>query len=73
MGGLVVVCENCGTRFPYGEEILKEIRTQNFCPACTQQWKGFDKIIRYLEKKRELEALESELKQQEGFKVESED
>ncbi|MCK5552485.1 MAG: hypothetical protein KAJ09_05010 [Deltaproteobacteria bacterium] len=73
MGGLVVVRENCGTGFPYGEKIFKEIKAQNFCPACTHQWTGFDKIIHYLEKKRELEALENELKQQEGFKIESED
>ena len=55
------------------EKIFKEIKAQNFCPACTHQWTGFDKIIHYLEKKRELEALENELKQQEGFKIESED
>ncbi len=73
MGGLVVICENCGTKFPYSEKIFKEIKAQNFCPACRQQWRGFDKIIHYLEKKRELEALESELEKQEGFKVESED
>ncbi len=73
MGGLVVICENCGTRFPYSEKIFKEIEEQNFCPACRQQWRGFDKIVHYLDKRRELKALERELEKQGGFKVEFED
>jgi transcription initiation factor IIE alpha subunit len=73
MGGLIVICGNCETRFPYSEKIFKEIEAQNFCPACRQQLRGFNKIIHYLEKKRELKALERELEEQEGFKVESED
>ncbi len=73
MAGLAVICGNCGARFPYSEKIFKEIEAQNFCPACRQQWRGFDKIAHYLDKKRELEALESELERQEGFTVEFED
>ena len=73
MGGLVLICGNCGTRFPYSEVIFKEIEAQNFCPACRQQWRGFDKIVSYLDKKRELKDLEIELEKQEGFKVEFED
>ena len=73
MGGLVVICENCGARFPYSEVIFKEIEAQNFCPACRQQWRGFHKIVHYLDRKRELEALENELEKQEGFNVEFED
>ena len=72
MRGLVVICENCGTRFPCSEKIFKEVEAQDFCPACRQQWVGFDKIVHYLDRKRELEALESELQKQEGFKVELE-
>ncbi|UCD70855.1 MAG: hypothetical protein JSW70_07580 [Syntrophobacterales bacterium] len=73
MGGLVVICANCKTRFPYSEKIFKEIDAQNFCPACRQQWTGFDKIAHYLDKKREITALERELEKQEGFEIESED
>lgn len=73
MGVLVVICENCGARFPHSEKIFKEVEAQNFCPACRQQWKGFGSIVHYLDKKRELEALERELEKQEGFRVEFED
>ena len=73
MGGLVVICGHCGARFPYSEKIFKEVEAQNFCPACRQQWKGFGTIAHYVDKKRELEALEKELEKQEGFRVEFED
>ena len=73
MGGLVVICGNCGARFPYSEKIFKEVEAQNFCPACRQQWRGFGTIVHYLDKKRELEALERELEKKEGFKVEFDD
>ena len=73
MGNLIVICRNCETRFPHSEKIFKEIEAQNFCPACRQQWSGFNRIIHYLEKKRELKDLERELEEQEGFKVEFED
>jgi len=73
MGGLVVICENCGTRFPSREKIFKEIEAQNFCPACRQQWRGFEKIVNYLDKMQELKALERELEKQGGFTVEFED
>lgn len=70
MADLAVICGNCGARFRYSERIFKEIEAQNFCPACRQQWGGFDKIAQYLDKRRELKALESELESQEGFTVE---
>jgi hypothetical protein len=80
MGDLVVICGNCGARFPYSEKIFKEVEAQNFCPACRQQWRGFETIAHFQDKKRELEdkkreleALKKELKKQEGFRVEFED
>ncbi len=73
MGGLVVICGNCGARFPYSEKIFQEVEAQNFCPACRAQWKGFGAIFYYLKKKQELEALEKELDKREGFRVEFED
>ncbi len=72
MGDLVLICGHCGTRFPYSEAMFKEIEAQNFCPACRQQWRGFDKIVSYLDKRRELKDLEIEMKKLEGFKVEFE-
>ena len=70
---MVVIRENSGTRFPCSEKTFRDIKAQNCCPVCTKQWRGFEKIINYVEKKRELQALEGGLKQGEGFKAEIED
>jgi hypothetical protein len=42
-------------------------------PPCSQQWKGFGNIVHYLDKKRELEALDGKLERGEGFMVEFKD
>jgi len=62
-----------GLGFPTARRFSKRSRRKIFALHVDDNGGGFDKIIHYLEKKRELEALESELKKQEGFKVESED